>query len=471
MSETENAAHSTHVPVDPFAVDFFGAPKPLSDEDESFIGHETRLRRRAKTRKQSDWHKKLPKITNAEAEFSNLLSNLPENLTENAAKTITETLARFTFQTAENVDCSIVSVSEVNLSEALQKLNDSPKVFLKIGTQAENPAVIALNVELASALIDSILDGQGAQVGNRRNLSPVETTITEFLAANVLSEINHFLGETMLVLQSVGNQPSFNFEPLERGAEILFKLESGGAGGIVSLFAPQKFLRFLDRAQNPLFGKKAERKSLKDFEKIAPALDLRLQIGTTFLDADSLVYLEPEDIVLIEQAQTGLMIENFGGSLQVFVGRGSNVRLRGIAENSDFAGKLSFRIEDILSEESRRRFAPAKFKMDEKENDLTPEINFEGDSTPDEAPDEELLDEQIAPSLENVQVALRVEIAGDKISLRELQNLRAGQIIALGASPSDPVRLVTDNNDEPVATGELVEIEGQLGVRLTKVFI
>jgi flagellar motor switch/type III secretory pathway protein FliN len=33
------------------------------------------------------------------------------------------------------------------------------------------------------------------------------------------------------------------------------------------------------------------------------------------------------------------------------------------------------------------------------------------------------------------------------------------------------VRLVTDNNEEPVATGELVEIEGQLGVRLTKVFI
>ena len=76
-----------------------------------------------------------------------------------------------------------------------------------------------------------------------------------------------------------------------------------------------------------------------------------------------------------------------------------------------------------------------------------------------------------SPSLENVQVALRVEIAGNKISLRELQNLRAGQIIALGCSPTDAVRLVTDNNEEPVATGELVEIEGQLGVRLTKVFI
>src|SRR5688500_11835295 len=115
MTETENAAHTPVVPVDPFAVDFFGAPKPLSDEDESFVEHETRYRRRTKTRKRSDWHKNLPQITNAEAEFSNLLSNLPENLTENAAKTISETLARFTFQPAENVKCSIVSVAEANL--------------------------------------------------------------------------------------------------------------------------------------------------------------------------------------------------------------------------------------------------------------------------------------------------------------------------------------------------------------------
>lgn len=471
MSDTENAAHSQHVPVDPFAVDFFGVPKALSEEDESFVEHETRYKRRAVARKRSDWHKKLPQITNAEAEFSNLLSNLPENLTERAAKVISETLARFTFQPAGNVECSIVSVAEANLSESFQKLKDSPKVFLTIGAQPENSAVAALNVDLASALIDSILDGQGAQIGNRRNLSPVETTIAEFLAANILGEINNFLGETMLVLQSVSNEQTFNFEPFERGAEISLRLDTVSQSGVINVFAPQKFLRFLDKAQNPLFSKRAERKNLKDFEKIAPALDLRLQIGTTFLDADSLLYLEPEDIVLIDQPRADLITENFGGNLQIFVGRGTNVRLRGTAENSDLSDKLNFRIEDILSEEARRRFTPAKFKMDEKENDLAAEIDFEGDLPVGEISEEEMPDEQIAPSLENVQVALRVEIAGDKISLRELQNLRAGQIIALGASPSDPVRLVTDNNDEPVATGELVEIEGQLGVRLTKVFI
>ena len=58
-----------------------------------------------------------------------------------------------------------------------------------------------------------------------------------------------------------------------------------------------------------------------------------------------------------------------------------------------------------------------------------------------------------------------------ELGLRAAVGATAGQIIALGCGPNDPVRLVTDNNDDPVATGELIEIEGQLGVRLTRVFI
>ena len=74
-------------------------------------------------------------------------------------------------------------------------------------------------------------------------------------------------------------------------------------------------------------------------------------------------------------------------------------------------------------------------------------------------------------ALENVLVTLRVELGAGKISLRDVQNLRAGQIISLGSRPTDPVRIVTDASDQPLATGELIEIEGQLGVRLTKIFI
>jgi flagellar motor switch protein FliM len=477
MTEAENTAHPSGAPLDPFAVDFFGrtgtaAAAPHSEEHALSSDTEPKSKKRINARKRSDWYKNLPRFTNTEAEFSNLLAGLPENLTESAAKIIAGTLARYSLKSAENADCSVISVTEVNLNQALQGLTGSPKVFLKIGCQTENsPAIGILDIEFASALIDAMLEGNGADTGNRRELSPIETTIIEFIGANVIGAINDLLGEPLLFLQTVKNERTADFESPERGAEIILSVGAENLKGVVSLFVPHRFLRALDKTQNPLFTKKALRKKLGAFERFAPELDLRPQIGTTFLDADSLLYLEPDDIVLIEQPAANLRNENFSGSLQVLVGRGTNFRLRGFAENNQLSDGLNFRVEEILSEEARRRFKPAKFKMDEREMDLAEEKTFENDPDAPETSGEGVPDESISPALENVQVALRVEIAGGKISLRELQDLRAGQIIALGAGPTDPVRLVTDNNDEPVATGELVEIEGQLGVRLTKVFI
>ncbi|HVE56084.1 MAG TPA: FliM/FliN family flagellar motor switch protein, partial [Pyrinomonadaceae bacterium] len=454
LTEAENAAHPQGVPVDPFAVDFFGGTNAASDENESYIETEPINRKRIKPRKKSDWYKNLPRITNSEAELSYYFQNLPANLTEESSKIIAETLARYTFRESGNIKCSIVSAGEINLNETLNRLADTSRIFLNVSCQPENSsAIIALNNDFAKTLIDLILGGQCAEPGNLRELSPIEKTIVEFLAANVLGEFNNFLGEDLLYLQSLKSEPVDLFESFERGAEVVFSLELEDFKGLVSLFAPQKFLSGLDRSQNPLLVKKSDRKRLSDAEKIAGNLDLRLQIGTTFLDADSLLFLETDDIVLIEQPQISWGNAQFGGNLQICVGRGRNFRLQGIAENNDLSGGLNFRIEEILSGETRRKFTPAKFKMDEKENELAEETGFETDAPVGEESEEEVLEEQISPSLENVQVALRVEIAGNKISLRELQSLRAGQIIALGCSPTDPVRLVTDNNEEPVATG------------------
>ena len=472
QTEAETGAHLAGAPVDPFAVDFFGGTAPHAEEEEIAADKTSRLRRRLRPSKKSDWYKNLPRLTNAEAEFSNLLSNLPENLTENAARVIAETTAAYAFGTSENIDCRVISVREVNLNQAIERLKNSPKVFLSLGSRTEDAsAIVALDVDFASALIDSMLDGQGTTPGARRELSPVETTIIEFLAGNVLREINKLSGEAMLFLENAKPPAHDFFAPFERGAEVTLNLGSREFAGDLSVLAPPRFLKSLDRSPGALVTGRNGRKKISDYEKFARELKLSLQIGTTYLDADSLLYLETEDIVLIDQPQIYPGADDFGRNLQLFAGSGTNYRLRGHAQNNGFNGNLIFRIEEITSEESRRRFTPAKFQMDEKENDLAEETAFDENAPETQSADDEDLDEQLAPSLENIQVALRVEIAGSRVSLRELQNMRAGQIIALGCAPTDPVRLVTDNRDEPVATGELVEIEGQLGVRLTKVFI
>lgn len=448
----QSAISNGDIPLDPFAVDIFGGKTPVA---ESVLPEET-LPFKPKPMKKSDWAKFLPRMSNREVEFSRTLQKIPDGLTEKALEIIINSIARYTFRQPQHIELPTLWVAESNLNEALGKLKKSPKVFFTLASQPNNStAVIAINTDFAASIIDLILGGKGWQLDPLRSLSPIENAIMQFLMLNVLQEINTFLDAPALLLQNVSHELKLNFSPNERGAEIAVNLKLEEFSGIINLIAPQKFLLSLEKGQNPLLKKNTEHKSLSFFEKAIPHLDLRLQVGKTNLDGESLLFLEPNDIVLLDKSEIIWQDGNFKGKLQICVGRGKNFRLNGIVENSD--EQINFKIEEIFSEETRRKFTPAKFKMDEKVNEITETA--------------ETNEPEISPSLGNVQVALRVEIAGNKISLRELQNLHSGQVIALGCRPTDPVRLVTDNSDEPVANGELIEIEGQLGVRLTKVFI
>ena len=72
-----------------------------------------------------------------------------------------------------------------------------------------------------------------------------------------------------------------------------------------------------------------------------------------------------------------------------------------------------------------------------------------------------------AIALEEILLTVHVELAGRRLSLDELARLRVGQLLALDCQATDPVDLVADGRR--IARGELVEIEGRLGVRVTQV--
>ena len=71
--------------------------------------------------------------------------------------------------------------------------------------------------------------------------------------------------------------------------------------------------------------------------------------------------------------------------------------------------------------------------------------------------------------LENLVLTLRVELGARRFTLDELAALRANQIIDLGCRATDQVDLTTENGI--IARGELVDIEGRLGVRVTRVLV
>lgn len=68
------------------------------------------------------------------------------------------------------------------------------------------------------------------------------------------------------------------------------------------------------------------------------------------------------------------------------------------------------------------------------------------------------------PLLGDIPVNMVVELGRVQLTADEVIRLRAGHLIELGRSPADPVDLVV--NGRLLARGELVEIEGALGVKI-----
>lgn len=461
--------------LDPFAVDIFGKENAVETEKTSAVPVEAAqaIGLRTNQAKRAAWFAALPRVTRREAEFSNSFLELPDNISASAVKKIEETIAYYTLRPTHDVKCSLISVAEVNLAEALDEASKAPHVFLTLGCQPDNSrALIAINGDFAASIINSVLIDDGTTVFAIRELSAIERTIIEFLGINILGEVNNLLGQNLFCLQSVATVASEPFGAGERGAEIVVSLNFKTFGGALSLFASRRFLTTLSAASRGGLSEKASNKTaLQTLERFVPKLNLNALIGTTRLSGADLNYLEPDDIIIIDQPEIDWQSAAFQGGLQVYLGSGRNFRLIGNASDAGNNAELKLKIEEIsVGEERSAPPTEIRMQMNETENNLAEtEAGERATETGEQFSGENA--EENPPALENVLVTLRVELGGSKISLREIQNLRAGQIISLGARPTDPVRIVTDAGEQPVATGELIEIEGQLGVRLTKIFI
>ena len=112
------------------------------------------------------------------------------------------------------------------------------------------------------------------------------------------------------------------------------------------------------------------------------------------------------------------------------------------------------------------------------------ELDALGELTPDEGPTDlhveappppekigmtepERLPDEIFKAASDVPVQIVVVLGRKGISMRDLIDLRSGQVIELDRLPQEAVDLVA--NGKVIAKGELVEIEGKRGVRVLKI--
>jgi type III secretion protein Q len=168
-------------------------------------------------------------------------------------------------------------------------------------------------------------------------------------------------------------------------------------------------------------------------------------LGETDVRAIDLADLEAGDVVVVARPLARFEAGRLSGRLEMCLGDGAGAIL---------TGTLTLPDDDavqLLIEQIKRG----------GELHGTERWDMEQEQTSDEDSNESAI------ALEEILLTVRVELAGRRLSLDELARLRVGQLLPLGCQATDPVDLVADGRR--IARGELVEIEGRLGVRVTQV--
>jgi flagellar motor switch protein FliN/FliY len=67
----------------------------------------------------------------------------------------------------------------------------------------------------------------------------------------------------------------------------------------------------------------------------------------------------------------------------------------------------------------------------------------------------------------DVELPIVVSFGETEMQLKDVLKLGVGSVIELGKSVNDPVTVIV--NDKPIATGEVVMVDGNYGVRIIQV--
>ncbi|HEV7894000.1 MAG TPA: FliM/FliN family flagellar motor switch protein [Pyrinomonadaceae bacterium] len=457
-SETKEQAEGGAGMSDPFAVDLFADGRRDASRQESPALDEVADAGGDFAR---PWHESLPRVTRDEARLSKALSTLPHALSNEARAAVARVLANFARVEENEVGLDLIDLRESDAEEFASSPSQSPRLFANLSVEPDGaPVAVALDSVFACSIVDRVLGGDGSPPDALREPSHTERAVVEFLCLRVLHELNALAGEPLFRLESLS--PSSALVPTtgagsassisSRTLVATVRVAGAGPAGLARVALTEASLAALGASESRLLlngrkGQKGAAERWKAWRRLASDAPLRLRVGETRASVGDVEGLERGDIVVVERVHVARDGARFAGRVRVLAGAGQGVSMDGRVAESGGDEEAGARTLAVLVEGINRGAGA----------EATERIKMEN---------EELRDGEAGAALEGLLLTLHVELPARRISLEELSRLRAGQVLELGCRPTDPVELVADGRR--VAVGELVDVEGRLGVRVTR---
>jgi type III secretion system YscQ/HrcQ family protein len=179
-------------------------------------------------------------------------------------------------------------------------------------------------------------------------------------------------------------------------------------------------------------------------------IEVRGTAGRSKLTRAELATLSVGDIIVPDELHLRAGEAGLAGSVDFVIGAGrGETRMRG--ELTGWDGTMyQVRLTEFLKGSGRREARVSAMDYGEEGGSAV-----QGESAEAEG----------AALLEDVPIPLVIELGRLNMTVREIAELRQGEVLELGRSPTEPVALVVEGR--VIGGGKLVNVEGEIGVQIT----
>ncbi len=394
----------------------------------------------------------------------------------NGSEAVETVVTRLKDMLEEQVSIRYVSTELVVAAKLHRHIADPTFLAILAPLPNKTRGLIEVELGLSHQLIDSLLGGTGEAL-EIRPLSEIEEGVMTYVAIESLKALSPALDNGMPKLRLEGLASSFAevtamIPEDDVLAVIAFRMRFGPHEGALRLFIPEGVL---EQASPPESAEIRSARLALDLQSFGRRLShvkttLRAEIGAVEILAADLDGLNAGDVVLVD-GLSARPDQGVGGTARLRVGMGRHGSLT--ADVSVKNGKYYAKVAAMdgapppqpgalaAADEAEAQLAEASESeegeaSEEGESSNEAEEQFQGS--------ESMADSESKSLVNDIPLQMTVELGRVTMTGEEVVGIRVGHVFDLSKLSGEPLDLSV--NGRVIARGEVVEVDGNLGIRI-----